>query len=196
MRKAIWRQVPDKQKVLEKPIQNRCRHLCGRAFFKQKSMKNRMFFGTSILSGFSKLLEGVWEAKILNFRTFFDVFSMSFFECGSEGAKIDQKCENQEFWAPKTHPKCPQNAFKIDVPKNMRFFMDFCSIFVACCKSRTSKFMRPRSVLLMLHTKRIFAFCMDFGTNKPTKNPKASKTRSEPFKNQYQKGIVFLTSIF
>ena len=33
---------------------------------------------------------GVWEPKILDFRTFFDVFSMSFFKRASEGEKIDQ----------------------------------------------------------------------------------------------------------
>ena len=42
---------------------------------------------------FGRVLGRVWEAKILNFRIFFDVFSMSFFERGSEEQKIDQKCE-------------------------------------------------------------------------------------------------------
>ena len=42
---------------------------------------------------FDRILEGFWEAKILNFRTFFDVFSMSFFKRGSEGQKIKKKCE-------------------------------------------------------------------------------------------------------
>ena len=31
-----------------------------------------------------------WKAKIFDFRTFFNVFSMSFFKRGSEGEKIDQ----------------------------------------------------------------------------------------------------------
>ena len=39
---------------------------------------------------FGRVLGGFWEAKILDFRTFFDVFSMSFFERGSEGEKIGQ----------------------------------------------------------------------------------------------------------
>mgnify|MGYP001337741063 CR=1 FL=1 len=39
---------------------------------------------------FGRVLGGGWEAKILDFRTFFDVFSMSFFKRGSEGQKIDQ----------------------------------------------------------------------------------------------------------
>ena len=91
-------------------------------------------------------------------------------------------------------PKPSQNPSKIDVPKNIQFFIDFGSIFVVCCKGRTSKFMRPRSVLLMLHTKRIFAFRMDFGSKKPTKNP--SKTRSEPFKDQCQKRVIFKHRFF
>ena len=68
------------------------------------------------------------------------------------------------------------------------------SIFVACCKSRTSKFMRPRSVLLMLHPKRIFAFRMHLGSEKPTENH--SKTTSEPFKDQCQKRCFFQHRFF
>ena len=40
---------------------------------------------------FGRVLGRVWEAKILDFRTFFDVFSMSFFKRASEGEKIEQK---------------------------------------------------------------------------------------------------------
>ena len=36
---------------------------------------------------FGKVLGRVWEAKILNFRTFFDVLAMSFFERDSKGEK-------------------------------------------------------------------------------------------------------------
>ena len=39
---------------------------------------------------FDRILGRVWEAKIIDFRTFFDVFSMSFFKRASEGEKIDQ----------------------------------------------------------------------------------------------------------
>jgi len=38
--------------------------------------------------------------------------------------------ENQECWLPKTLPKSVQNAFKIDVPHNMYFFIDFWLILV------------------------------------------------------------------
>ena len=57
-------------------------------------MKNRMFFGTSILDGFWEGFGRGLGGQNPDFRTFFDVFSMSFFERGSEGEKIDQKCEN------------------------------------------------------------------------------------------------------
>ena len=36
-----------------------------------------------------------------------------------------QKSENQGFWPPITLPKSIQNPFKIDVPQNMHFFIDF-----------------------------------------------------------------------
>ena len=90
--------------------------------------------------------------------------------------------ENHGFWPPKTLPKSFPKGFKNDVPKNMRIFMDFCWIFVACCKSRTLKFMRPRNVLLGFHKNQMFAFGKHFGSEKPIKNH--SKTRPEPFKNR------------
>ena len=43
--------------------------------------------------------------------------------------KTLKKSEKPGFWPPKTIPKSFQNAFKIDVPKNMQFFIDFCSMF-------------------------------------------------------------------
>ena len=100
-----------------------------------------------------------------------------------------KKCENRGFWPPKTVPKSIQNASENDVPTNMGFFIDFGSNFAACCKSRTSKFVRPRSVLLTFNTNQLFAFGMHFGSEKPTKN--LSKTTSEPFRNRCQKYMVF-----
>ena len=47
---------------------------------------------------FGRALGGVWEAQILDFRIFFDVFSMSFFKRGSEGEKIEKKCEKNKFF--------------------------------------------------------------------------------------------------
>ena len=34
---------------------------------------------------------GVWEAKTIDFRTFFDVFSMQNLDCNLEGQKIEKK---------------------------------------------------------------------------------------------------------
>ena len=103
--------------------------------------------------------------------------------------KHRKKRENRGFWPPKPLPKPFQNPIKTEVPKNMRFFIEFCSNFDACCKSRTSKFMRPASVLLVFHTIRLIAFGMHFWSKKPTENP--SKTGSEPFQNRCQKHVVF-----
>ena len=44
------------------------------------------------------VLGRVWEAKILNFRIFFVVFSMSFFKRASEGEKIEKKCEKNKLF--------------------------------------------------------------------------------------------------
>ena len=103
--------------------------------------------------------------------------------------KMRKKCENQGFWPPKTHLKPTQNPAKIDVPKNIRFFGDFCLIYGACCKSQHQKNVRPASVLLACHIFHFTAFRIHFWSKKPTKNP--SKTRSEPFQNRRQKHVVF-----
>ena len=72
--------------------------------------------------------------------------------------------------------------------------MDFCWFLVACCKSRTSNFMRPRNVLLAFHNNRVFAFGLRFWSKKPTKN--LPKTRPEPFKNRCRKRVVFQHRFF
>ena len=41
--------------------------------------------------GFGRVLGGVWEAKILDFRFFFVIFSMQNLECNLEGQKIEKK---------------------------------------------------------------------------------------------------------
>ena len=41
-----------------------------------------------------------------------------------------KKQENQGFCPPKTHAKSARNAFNIDVPQNMHFFVDFLLILV------------------------------------------------------------------
>ena len=47
--------------------------------------------------------------------------------------------ENHGFWPPKTLPKPSQNPFKIDVPKNIRFFIEFCSKY-ALLQQRRHRF--------------------------------------------------------
>ena len=43
------------------------------------------------------VLEGVWEAKILDFRTFFNVFSMQSLECNLVRQKIEKKVAKNIF---------------------------------------------------------------------------------------------------
>ena len=105
-----------------------------------------------------------------------------------------KKCGNQGFWPPKPLPKPSPNPLKIDVPKNMQFFIDFGSNFDACCKSQHQKNVRPRSVLLTFHTIHCIAFCVHFRSKKPTENP--SKTTSEPFQNRCRKRVVFQHRFF
>ena len=108
--------------------------------------------------------------------------------------KCRKKCENRGFWPPKPVPKPSQNPIKIDVPKNMRFFIDFGSKFDACCKSQHQKNVRPRNVLLTFHTFRLITFRMHFWSQKPTKN--LPKTTSEPSKNRCRKRVVFQHRFF
>ena len=103
--------------------------------------------------------------------------------------KHRKKCENRGFWPPKTIPKPSQNPLKIEVPKNMRFFIDFCSknLLPQKCRHRfrigfyQSKWLSD--VFLQI------AVCKHFRSKKPTKN--LSKTRSEPFQNRCRKRVVF-----
>ena len=46
---------------------------------------------------FGRVLGGVWKAKILDFRTFVDVFSMQNFDCNLEGQKIEKKVAKNIF---------------------------------------------------------------------------------------------------
>ena len=39
---------------------------------------------------FGRVLEGFWEAQILDFRIFFVIFSMQILECKLEGQKIEK----------------------------------------------------------------------------------------------------------
>ena len=103
--------------------------------------------------------------------------------------KWRKKWENQGFWPPKTWSKSSQNTCKIDVPKNMQFFIDFGRILDESRKGRPLIFAGRAIILLAFHSIRCFACCMPFGSQKPTKNP--SKTTSEPFKNRCRKRIGF-----
>ena len=71
--------------------------------FRQKSMKNRMFFGTSILKAFwldfGRVLGEVWETKILDFRIFFD-------KIGPERQQTQEEPQN----APNKRPRAKNSA--------------------------------------------------------------------------------------
>ena len=105
-----------------------------------------------------------------------------------------KNCENHGCWPPKTLPKPTQNPFKIDVPKNMRFFIEFCSKN-ALLQQRQHRFRIGFSNTFCLSgTFLRIAFRLHFGSQKPTKNQ--SKTRPEPFKNRCQKHVVFQHPFF
>ena len=94
--------------------------------------------------------------------------------------KHRKKCENRGFGPPKPLPKPSQNPIKIEVPKNMQFFIDFGSNFDACCKSQHQKNVRPRSVLLAFHTFPQIAFGMPLAPKNllktlPKRGPNPSK---------------------
>ena len=92
-----------------------------------------------------------------------------------------------------TLPKPSQNPFKIDVPKNMRFFIEFCSKNALLQRRHRFRIGFSNTFCLSGTFLRI-AFRMHFGSKKPTKNQ--SKTTSEPFKNRCQKYVVFQHRFF
>ena len=46
---------------------------------------------------FGRVWGGFWEAEILDFRTFFDIFSLQNLECNLEGQKIEKKAPKNDF---------------------------------------------------------------------------------------------------
>ena len=103
--------------------------------------------------------------------------------------------ENHGFWPPKTVPKSFQNAFKNDVPKNMQFFIDFCSKNALLQKCRHWFSIGFCSTKWLSDNFLQIAFCMHFRfIKKLTKN--LSKTMSEPLKNRWQKRVVFQHRFF
>ena len=108
--------------------------------------------------------------------------------------KHRKKCENDGFWPPKTLPKWVQNAFKIDVPQNMRFCIDFSSKRLLPQKRRHRFRIGFSNTFCLSDTFLQIAFGMLFSSQKRTKNP--SKTMSEPLKNRCRKRVVFQHRFF
>ena len=123
--------------------------------------------------------------RFFTFPNFFLFFASVFYR---------KNCENHGFWPAKTLPKLSQNPSKIDVPKNMRFFIDFCSKNALLQKCPHRFRIGFYSTFCLLGTFLQIAFCMHFRSKNPTKNP--SKTRSEPFQNRCQKCVVFQHPFF
>ena len=59
----------------------------------EKSMKNRMFFGTSILDGFRRVLGWFWEAQNLDFRILFGDLAISISKLVLKGFEIASKMQ-------------------------------------------------------------------------------------------------------
>ena len=102
--------------------------------------------------------------------------------------------ENHGFWPSKILTKPSQNPFKSDVPKNMRFFIEFCSKNALLQQRRHRFRIGFSNTFCLLGTFLRIAFRMHFDSKKPTKNQ--SKTTSEPFKNRCQKYVVFQHRFF
>ena len=105
------------------------------------------------------------------FFDFFRFFGLPQWSSKFASKNHPKKCENRGFWPPKTLPKPTQNAFKIEVPKNVRFWVDFGLIFVACCKGRCGFRTIIYSVLLRLEELRVFAFERFSAPKKLSKTP-------------------------
>ena len=127
-------------------------------------------------------------------QTFFAIFCLSetrFKFCFEITSK---KLEKSRIWVSQTLPKSFQKPSKINVPKNVQFFTDFCSKNVLLRERRHQFHIGFYSVFCLSDTFLRFAVRMHFGFEKPTKN--ASKTRVEPFKNRCQERVVFQYCFF
>ena len=91
-------------------------------------------------------------------------------------------------------PNPPQNPSKIEVPKNMRFFIDFCSKNALLQRLRHRFRIGFSNTFCLSDTFLQIAFRMHFGSKKPTKN--RPKSRSEPFKNRFKKRCFFQHRFF
>ena len=80
-----------------------------------------------------------------------------------------KKLEKSRIWVSQTLPKSSQKPSKINVPKNMRFFTDFCSINVLSRKCRHQFRIGFYSVFCLSDTFFRFAVRTRFGSEKPTK---------------------------
>ena len=105
-----------------------------------------------------------------------------------------KNAENRGCWSPKTLPKSIQNAFKIDVPTNIRFFSDFCSKKPLSQERRPLIFAGRAIVLLAFHTIQCFTFGMHFRSKKPTEN--LCKTKLELLKIDTENVLVFYIDFF
>ena len=128
------------------------------------------------------------SGKLWFFRIFDRIFRLP--KCMSKftSKKCRKMSENRGFWPPKTLPKPIQNGFKIDVPKNMRFFIEFCSKNALLQKCRHRFRIGFSNTKWLSDTFLYIAFLMYFRLEKPTKN--LLKTRPEPFKNRCPKHAV------
>ena len=129
------------------------------------------------------------SGKVWFFRIFGRFFRLPNRAWKMISKKHRKKCENRGFGPPKTLPKPFQNPLKIEIPKNMRFFIDFCS------KNLLPQKCRHRFRIGFYNTKWLsdvflqVAFWMGLGSKKRSKN--LSKTMPGRFKNRSQKHVVF-----
>ena len=112
-----------------------------------------------------------------------------------------KNCENQRFQLPKMLPKSVQNAFKIDVPQNLHFFVDFLLILVVFGFVRFFfEVFKTQQKLWFCCITSISALCV-CRNMKQRENIK--KNYQKPFQNEVRtmkksmsKTCCFLTSIF
>ena len=96
------------------------------------------------------------------------------------------------FWLAKTLPKSTQNAFKIEVPKNMQFFSPCLAIFSCICIFDFLKIcILPKKIHYFqgFRSKHAFTISVYFSFKKSFKNQ--SKIESQRLKNQCQKRAFF-----
>ena len=120
---------------------------------------------------------------------FFSIFCLSKTSSKICFEQITDKCEKPRFWLPKTLLKPFQNVSEIDVPTNLRFFIEFWLRKVSVARAPTSISYWFFQYFWLVGRFSLNPFGYGIWIQKTYQQP--HKTRPEPMNNRCQKRVVF-----